>query len=108
MKKLVSVLLALMLLLTMMSFASADSVGDIIAQAQTMTNEELYKKAIEDDETKIIVRDENRTVYANSSFSLHNFQNMVGELEIKGLRKIVKNALNSETEPEEIFQDNRT
>ena len=48
MKKLVSVLLALMLLLTMMSFASADSVGDIIAQAQTMTNEELYKKAIEE------------------------------------------------------------
>ena len=41
MKKLLSVVLALMLLLTMVSFASAETVEEVIAQAQTMTNEEL-------------------------------------------------------------------
>ena len=48
MKKILSVVLALMMLLTMVSFASAETVEEIIAQAQTMTNEELYKKAIEE------------------------------------------------------------
>ena len=55
MKKLVSVLLALMLVLTMVSFASAESVEDIIKQAETMTNEELYKKAIEECKGKTLL-----------------------------------------------------
>ena len=55
MKKLVSVLLALMLMLTMVSFASAESVEDIIKQAETMTNEELYKKAIEECKGKTLL-----------------------------------------------------
>ena len=52
MKKLVSVVLALMLLVSMVSFASAESVEDIIAQAQEMTLEELYQKAIEESKGK--------------------------------------------------------
>ena len=48
MKKFVSILLALALCLTMCSFAAAETVEEVIAQAQTMTNEELYKKAIEE------------------------------------------------------------
>lgn len=49
MKKILALALALILALSVCSFAAAeDSVADIIAQAQTMTNEELYKKAIEE------------------------------------------------------------
>lgn len=55
MKKLVSVLLALMLMLTMVSFASAESVEEVIKQAETMTNEELYKKAIEECKGKTLL-----------------------------------------------------
>ena len=52
MKKLVSVLLALMMVLTMFSFASAEDVADIIKQAEEMTLEELFKKAIEESNGK--------------------------------------------------------
>ena len=50
MKKLLSVLLMLTMIFSLFSFASAEgqTVEEIIAQAQTMTNEELYKKAIEE------------------------------------------------------------
>jgi len=48
MKKVLSLLLTLSLLLSMCAFASAETVEEVIAQAQTMTNEELYKKAIEE------------------------------------------------------------
>ena len=52
MKKLLSLVLALALCLTMVSFASAESVEDVIAQAQTMTLEELFQKAIEESNGK--------------------------------------------------------
>ena len=46
MKKFLSVVLALMMLLTMVSFASAeDDVAAVIEQAQGMTLEELFAKA---------------------------------------------------------------
>ena len=50
MKKIVALMLALILMLPAFSFAVAEdlTVEEIIAQAQTMTNEELYKKAIEE------------------------------------------------------------
>ena len=44
--------LALVLSLCAVSFAEALSIEEIIAQAQTMTNEELYKKAIEESNGK--------------------------------------------------------
>ena len=52
MKKLVSVVLALMMLLTMVSFASAEDVADVIKQAEGLTLEELFKKAIEESNGK--------------------------------------------------------
>jgi hypothetical protein len=52
MKKIVSLLLALALVLSVCSFASAESVEDVIAQAQTMTLEELFQKAIEESNGK--------------------------------------------------------
>ena len=52
MKKLVSVLLALMLAMSMFAFASAETVEEIIAQAQEMTLEELFQKAIEESNGK--------------------------------------------------------
>ena len=53
MKKLVSVVLALMMLLTMVSFASAEEdVADVIKQAEGLTLEELFKKAIEESNGK--------------------------------------------------------
>ena len=48
MKKFVSVLLALMMVLGMLSFASAESVEEVIAQAQEMTLDELLQKAYEE------------------------------------------------------------
>ena len=52
MKKLLSVFLILAMLLTIVPLASAETLEEIIAQAQTMTNEELYKKAIEESNGK--------------------------------------------------------
>ena len=52
MKKLISVMLALMMLLTMVSFASAEDVAAVIEQAQAMTLEELFQKAIEESNGK--------------------------------------------------------
>ena len=49
MKKLFAFVLAMIMALSVCSFAFAEeSVADVIAKAQTMTNEELYKKAIEE------------------------------------------------------------
>ena len=48
MKKLVSLMLALMLVLGLCSFAGAETVEEVIAQAETMTLEELFQKAIEE------------------------------------------------------------
>jgi hypothetical protein len=52
MKKLVSILLAMLLVLSMFSFASAETVQEVIDQAQGMTFEELCKKAIEESNGK--------------------------------------------------------
>ena len=55
MKKLLSVFLILAMLLTIVPLASAETLEEIIAQAQTMTNEELYKKAIEESNGKTLL-----------------------------------------------------
>ena len=52
MKKLFALMLAAMMLLSVCSFASAESVEEIIAQAQTMTLDELFHKAIEESNGK--------------------------------------------------------
>ncbi|MBQ3669739.1 MAG: hypothetical protein II920_11000, partial [Clostridia bacterium] len=53
MKKLLALALVLVMALSMLPAAMGEeSVADIIAQAQTMTNEELYKKAIEESNGK--------------------------------------------------------
>ena len=52
MKKVLAVLLALAMMLTMGAFASAESVEEVIAQAQEMTLEELFRKAIEESNGK--------------------------------------------------------
>ena len=52
MKKLLSVLLVLAMILSVCSLASAETVEEIIAQAQTMTLEELFQKAIEESNGK--------------------------------------------------------
>ena len=53
MKKLLALALVFVLTMSLLPIAMADeSVADIIAQAQTMTNEELYKKAIEESKGK--------------------------------------------------------
>ena len=48
MKKFFCIVLALLMVLSMVSFAGAETLEEIIAQAQTMPNEELFKKAIEE------------------------------------------------------------
>ena len=52
MKKILAFALSLALLLSACSFALAEDVADVIAQAETMTLEELYKKAIEESNGK--------------------------------------------------------
>ena len=52
MKKLFALLLAAVMVLSVCSFASAESVEEIIAQAQTMTLDELFHKAIEESNGK--------------------------------------------------------
>ena len=46
MKKFVSMILALAMVLSLCSFAAAEDVADVIAQAETMTLSELFQKAI--------------------------------------------------------------
>ncbi|MBQ7825444.1 MAG: hypothetical protein IJ337_03720, partial [Clostridia bacterium] len=53
MKKFLCMLLALALMLAS-CVAMAESVEEIIKQAQTMTNEELYAKAIEESKGQIL------------------------------------------------------
>ena len=48
MKKILSIILALALCLTMVSFAAAESAEEVIAQAQELTLDELFQKAIEE------------------------------------------------------------
>ena len=55
MKKLVSVFLIFAMMLAIVPFASAETLEEIIAQAQTMTNDELYKKAIEESNGKTLL-----------------------------------------------------
>lgn len=45
MKRILSIVLALTVLMSLCSFAGAESVKDALAAAQSMTNEELYEKA---------------------------------------------------------------
>ena len=52
MKKLLSIMLVIAMMLTAVSFASAETVEEVIAQAQTMTLEELFQKAIEESNGK--------------------------------------------------------
>ena len=52
MKKLFALMLAAVMMLSVCSFASAESVEEIIAQAQTMTLDELFHKAIEESNGK--------------------------------------------------------
>ena len=46
MKKIVSIILALAMCLSVFSFAAAESVEEVIAQAQEMTLEELFQKPL--------------------------------------------------------------
>ena len=48
MKKIIALVLVMVMALSLCSFAAAEDVADIIAQAQTMTLEELFQKAIEE------------------------------------------------------------
>lgn len=72
MKKILAFVLALSLTLSLVSFAVAEdmSVEQIIAQAQTMTNEELYKKAIEESNGKVMygIGNSSRGKTAGASF----------------------------------------
>lgn len=72
MKKILAFVLALSLALSLVSFAVAEdmSVEEIIAQAQTMTNEELYKKAIEESNGKVMygIGNSSRGKTAGASF----------------------------------------
>ena len=52
MKKLISLFLALALVLSLCSFASAETVEEVLAEAQNMSLEELFKKAIEESNGK--------------------------------------------------------
>ena len=52
MKKCIALVLVLAMALSLCSFAFAEDVADIIAQAETMTLEELFKKAIEESNGK--------------------------------------------------------
>ena len=52
MKRFVSIVLAVLMVLSMFSFASAESVEDVIKEAEGLTLEELFKKAIEESNGK--------------------------------------------------------
>ncbi len=52
MKKILTIVLALAMCLSLLSFASAETVEEVIAQAEGMTLEELFQKAIEESNGK--------------------------------------------------------
>ena len=52
MKKIICIVLSLVMVMGMISFAAAETVEEIIAQAETMTLEELFQKAIEESNGK--------------------------------------------------------
>lgn len=72
MKKLISLFVALILVLGVcpMTLAEGESVADIIAQAQTMTNAELYAKAIEESRGQVLygIGNSSRGKTAGASF----------------------------------------
>ncbi len=72
MKKLTALVMALVLMLTACSFAFADgeTVADIIAQAQNMSNAELYAKAIEESRGQVMygIGNSSRGKTAGASF----------------------------------------
>ena len=72
MKKLLSILLVLTMIVSVCAVASAETVEEIIAQAQSMTNEELYKKAIEESHDAVVagVGNSSRGKSAGESFVL--------------------------------------
>ena len=75
-------------------------------------NLKLYKnKTIKDDETKIIVIDQNFNVYDNTMFDFRNnanVGNISGELTINNLYEICYEHLNNPQNPDAILRDNRT
>ncbi len=70
MKKFIAILLTVTLMLSMASIASAEDVAAIIQQAEQMTNEELYKKAIEESNGKTLygIGNSSRGATAGASF----------------------------------------
>ena len=71
MKKLVALLMALIMTLSLCpALAEGETVADIIAMAQTMTNEELFKKAIEESNGKVLygIGNSSRGKTAGASF----------------------------------------
>lgn len=69
MKKLLCAVLAIAMMLTA-CLAMAETVEEVIAQAQTMTNEELYAKAIEESNGKTLygIGNSSRGKTAGASF----------------------------------------
>ena len=69
MKKLLCAVLALAMMMTA-CLAMAETVEEVIAQAQTMTNEELYAKAIEESNGKTLygIGNSSRGKTAGASF----------------------------------------
>ena len=69
MKKILCAVLALAMMLTA-CLAMAETVEEVIAQAQTMTNEELYAKAIEESNGKTLygIGNSSRGKTAGASF----------------------------------------
>lgn len=71
MKKLIALLMALVMVIGIVPAMAADmTVADVIAQAQTMTNEELYQKAIEESNGKVLygIGNSSRGKTAGASF----------------------------------------
>ena len=72
MKKLISLLLAVMLVLTC-SFAMAESIADLAKAAETMTHDELLEKALAEEGTFIVYGNTSRIVTAAENFgALYN------------------------------------
>ena len=72
MKKLVSLLLALAMMLTC-TFAMAETVAELCAAAESMTHEELVEKALAEEGTFIVYGNTSRIVTAAENFgALYN------------------------------------